>query len=66
MALVYPDKSACDAAGVSREQLVAEMEQVRKNTNAMLAAYEQIAKVEILPQEFEKTPKNSIKRYLYK
>lgn len=66
VALVCPDMSACDAAGISRDHLSEEMENIRKTVNSQLASYEQIAKIEILPQEFEKTPKNSIKRYLYK
>ena len=66
ISLVYPDKDALDAAGVNAEDIPAEMENMRKEVNKQLASYEQIAVVEIRPEEFEKTPKNSIKRYLYK
>ena len=66
IALVYPDVNACDAAGLSRDKLPEQMERMRKEVNTQIANYEQIARVEIQPQEFEKTPKNSIKRYLYK
>ena len=66
VALVCPDMSACDAAGLSRDQLPEQMERMRKEVNQLVANYEQIARVELQPQEFEKTPKNSIKRYLYK
>lgn len=66
IALIYPDVEACDAAGFSQEQIQAQMETIRKDVNSQLAAYEQIAFVEIQAHEFEKTPKNSIKRYMYK
>ena len=41
------------------------MEKIRKELNTRLAAYEQITKIKIHNQEFEKTPKKSIKRFLY-
>jgi long-chain acyl-CoA synthetase len=41
------------------------MEENRVALNAMLPAYSQILKMKIYPEEFEKTPKKSIKRYLY-
>ena len=41
------------------------MEDNKKQLNASVAAYESIAKIELYPHEFEKTPKKSIKRYLY-
>ncbi|MBQ9340273.1 MAG: AMP-binding protein [Paludibacteraceae bacterium] len=66
ISLVFPDRDALDAAGVKAEDIPAEMEKMRKEVNKQLASYEQIAQVEIRPEEFEKTPKNSIKRYLYK
>lgn len=65
VALVCPDKDACDAAGITADKLPEAMQRVRKEVNSLLANYEQIAKIELHPQEFEKTPKNSIKRYLY-
>ncbi len=64
--LVYLDKDALDAAGITADNIPAEMEKMRKEVNGLLASYEQIAAVEVRPDEFEKTPKNSIKRYLYK
>ena len=42
------------------------MEQNRKDLNVMVAAYERISGVELYKTEFEKTPKRSIKRFLYK
>jgi len=42
------------------------MEQNRQQLNELLPAYEKITEIEIQKEEFEKTPKKSIKRYLYK
>ncbi len=66
VALVYPDYDAMDQAGVTRDQLPAHMETVRAELNKLVAPYERIAKVEIMANEFEKTPKRSIKRFMYK
>ena len=41
------------------------MEDARKQVNSELAAYEQISLFKLYPHEFEKTPKKSIKRFLY-
>lgn len=65
VALVCPDYNEVDASGMSSEQLVEQMEDARKQVNSELAAYEQIAMVKLYPNEFEKTPKKSIKRFLY-
>lgn len=65
VALAHPDYETMDAAHVDHEMLPAIMEQNRQNLNKMLAAYENISAVQIYPSEFEKTPKKSIKRYLY-
>lgn len=64
-ALVCPDYEAVDAEGLSQEQLESVMEENRKLLNSTVAAYETVAKVQLYPHEFEKTPKKSIKRYLY-
>jgi len=66
VALIHPDIDACDAAGLNSEGVAAALDNVRKEVNKSLAAYEQINEVEVHIQEFEKTPKNSIKRYLYR
>ena len=55
-----------DNLGTTRDQLPEIMEQIRKEVNKIVAPYEQISKIEIQPCEFEKTPKRSIKRFLYK
>ena len=65
VALICPDYNEVDAGGLTREQLNDQMEEVRKQVNSELAAYEQIAIVKLYPHEFEKTPKKSIKRFLY-
>ena len=65
VALVCPDFEAVDADKLTQEQLEAAMEENRKLVNAELAAYEQINIVKLYPHEFEKTPKKSIKRFLY-
>ena len=66
VALVYPDYEAMDSLGVTPEQLPEQMDNVKAELNKLVAPYERIAKIEIVPQEFEKTPKKSIKRYLYR
>lgn len=66
VALVYPDYEVMDKLGTTRDQLPDVMEQIRKEVNKIVAPYEQISKIEIQPCEFEKTPKRSIKRFLYK
>ena len=65
VALVCPDFEAVDADKLSQEQLEAIMEENRKLVNQELAAYEQISLVKLYTHEFEKTPKKSIKRFLY-
>lgn len=64
-ALVYPDYEAMDAAGLSSDDLVSLMEKNRIKLNNDLSSYESVFSVSIYPNEFEKTPKKSIKRYLY-
>lgn len=63
--LVYPDYEAVDAAGINNAELEVAMEDNRKELNSQVAAYEGLAKIMLYPNEFEKTPKKSIKRYLY-
>ena len=66
VALVHPDMDAAVDLGMNDEALRNLMEQNRLAVNEHLPAYCKIAEVEIHKQEFEKTPKKSIKRYLYK
>jgi len=65
VALVYPDYTAVDQSHLNQEQLLEAMEENRKHLNQQLAAYEQVVKIKLYPHEFEKTPKRSIKRFLY-
>ena len=66
IALVYPDYDAMDRDGITRDQLPAHMEAVKKELNTLVAPYERITQIEIMVNEFEKTPKRSIKRFLYR
>jgi long-chain acyl-CoA synthetase len=65
IALVCPDYETVDAENVDHIQLEVLMEENRKLLNSMVASYEGISKINLYPYEFEKTPKKSIKRYLY-
>ena len=64
-ALVYPDFDDAFAHGLDNDAIAQAMEENRINLNTELPAYSQIARVKIYPEEFEKTPKKSIKRFLY-
>lgn len=64
--LVHPDFEEVQAMGLSRDDLQSLMEENRVQVNANLPVYCKIAAIEIHDEEFEKTPKKSIKRYLYK
>ncbi|MBD5358558.1 MAG: long-chain fatty acid--CoA ligase [Bacteroides sp.] len=63
--LVYPDYEAVDKLGVSIKDMDSTMENIRKELNKLVAPYEQLTKIILMPNEFEKTPKRSIKRFLY-
>jgi long-chain acyl-CoA synthetase len=65
IALVYPDLETVDREKVDEARLVEIMEENKKEANLSLAKYMQISKIKIYPEEFEKTPKRSIKRFLY-
>lgn len=65
VALVYPDFEMMDREGITTEQLPEIMEKVRKELNTRVAPYERIDRIQLRPTEFEKTPKRSIKRFLY-
>lgn len=66
VALVYPDFDEAHNLNFSDKDLENIMEQNRNELNQLLPAYEKISEVEIYKEEFAKTPKKSIKRYLYK
>ena len=63
--LVYPDYDAVDHVGISHQDLPEVLEQTRIGLNKLLAPYEAVTALKLYPNEFEKTPKKSIKRYLY-
>lgn len=66
VALVYPDAEALDSLGLNQEEsLKTIMDENLKNLNNSVAAYERVNRIQLYPTEFEKTPKRSIKRYLY-
>lgn len=64
-ALVNLDFDKLDRDNIDRDRYPEILEQIRKDTNAELPSYEQIAQIFNQAEEFEKTPKRSIKRYLY-
>lgn len=65
VALVYPDYEGVDGTQIRQEDLETVMEENRKMLNSELSSYSSVAKIMLYPNEFEKTPKKSIKRYLY-
>ena len=64
-ALIYPDFDDAFAHGLDEKAVENAMEANRVQLNTELPAYEQIARIKIYHEEFEKTPKKSIKRFLY-
>ena len=66
VALIHPDIDEAKSMGFSNEDITNIMEQNRQELNAQLPVYSKIQQVELLEEEFQKTPKKSIKRYLYK
>ena len=66
VALVFLDKDAIKKAGLDDEAISDIPENVRVNSNRQLPSYSQITKIELVLTPFEKTPKMSIKRFLYK
>lgn len=65
VALVYPDNEEAFANGMSAQDLAGAMEANRQELNKQLPNYAQISKFKLYPEEFEKTSKKSIKRFLY-
>lgn len=64
--LVYPDYETADAEGISGNTALQEvMDENLKLLNTLVAPFEQVSKLTLFPNEFEKTPKRSIKRFLY-
>lgn len=65
VALVYPDFDTAHDAGLSDEDIEKQLQQNVDELNKNLPAYSHISRVRMMHEEFEKTPKRSIKRYLY-
>lgn len=65
VALIYADKDDAFAHGLSEKDIENVMEANRLEVNKTLPAYSQITRVKLYPEEFEKTAKKSIKRFLY-
>ena len=63
--LVHPDFDEAQSLNLGRKELEEIMEQNRQELNAMIPAYSKICEIRIHDEEFEKTPKKSIKRFLY-
>jgi len=63
--LVYPDLDAVDKANISEAERQEILEGYRKHLNSEMPAFMRVSKCRLVAEEFEKTPKKSIKRYLY-
>ena len=65
MALVYPDMDRAGKEGLDKNAILKKMEENIAAVNVDMPNYSKIAGVRVVPEEFEKTPKKSIKRYMY-
>ena len=65
VALVYPDNSEAGKKLLAGRNIFDLMEENRKQLNAQIPQYSQVSAIEVVEKEFEKTPKRSIKRFLY-
>lgn len=65
IALVYPDLDLIEKEGLSQEDVLEKIKEGINIVNMELPVFCQVKNVELIPEEFEKTPKRSIKRYLY-
>lgn len=66
VALVYPDYSQAKIDGVPDDKIEEILKGNLTELNSLVANYEKVSSLIVYPTEFEKTPKKSIKRYLYK
>lgn len=64
-ALIYPDYEATDAEKLTKSDIEQKLQEIKSSANKILPAYMNIQQVTLFPEEFEKTPKKSIKRYKY-
>lgn len=65
VALVYISDPALERHGLTRETLMQQLDTYKRHINSLLPPFANIAAIEVREQEFEKTPKRSIRRYLY-
>jgi len=65
VALVYPDYHQAELDGLKKSQIEAKILDTLPEVNKQLPNYAKISKIEFMPEDFERTPKRSIKRYLY-
>ena len=64
--LVHPDLAEVESLGFTDADLLSVMEENRRELNSQLPSFSRISEIRLHDKEFEKTPKKSIKRYLYK
>lgn len=65
VALIHPDFEASEKAGLDRKALEDILDKDLKNVNRQLESFNRISSLKVMDSEFEKTPKRSIKRFLY-
>lgn len=65
VSLIYPDYHQAELDGLSKSQLEAKLVETLPEINKQIPNYAKISKMEFMPEDFERTPKRSIKRYLY-
>ncbi|WP_282126038.1 AMP-binding protein [Marinifilum flexuosum] len=65
IALIYPDYEACDAEGLNKDEIQQALDKDKQIINKSLPAYMKVSRIILFPEEFKKTPKRNIKRYLY-
>jgi long-chain acyl-CoA synthetase len=65
VAIVYPDMESLKLENIDQSRIPALMNENLKKVNAEIPKYEQISKIELVEEEFEKTPKKNIKRFKY-
>ena len=66
VAFINEEYDVLDQQGLTRDKLPELMETVRAELNKLVAPYERLSSIEVMENEFEKTPKRSIKRFLYR
>lgn len=65
VSLIYPDYHQAELDGLSKSELEAKLQEALPEINKQIPNYAKITKMEFMPEDFERTPKRSIKRYLY-